>query len=99
LDAQQLRDTAVAKGMISAEDAAKLADRQAIKLIFRKGFSTVAEPTSELGRGMGMALVRRHVSEAGGKVGLATVLGSQTRFRISLPPLEAAATDSEAQVA
>jgi chemotaxis protein histidine kinase CheA len=98
LDAQQLRDTAVAKGMLSAEEAAKLPDRQAIKLIFRKGFSTVAEPTSDVGRGMGMALVRRYVAEAGGKVGLATVLGSQTRFRITLPPVSADGGE-EAQVA
>ena len=46
---------------------------------------------------MGMALVRRYVAESGGRVGLASKPGSQTRFRITLPPV-AEATD-ESQVA
>lgn len=95
LDAALLRETAVAKGIISAEAAEKLADRQAIKLIFKKGFSTATESSAEGGRGIGMALVRRYVAESGGRVGLASVLGSQTRFRISLPPAPESANQSQ----
>ncbi|MFO1465122.1 MAG: ATP-binding protein [Steroidobacteraceae bacterium] len=97
LDAAQLRETAIAKGMLTPEAAAEMPDRQAIKLIFKRGFSTVADPSPEVGRGMGMALVRRYVAEAGGKVGLASVPGRQTRFRISLPALPA--ESAEPQVA
>lgn len=99
LDAALLREAAVAKGIITADAAQKLPDRQAIKLIFKKGFSTATESNAEGGRGIGMALVRRYVAENGGRVGLASVLGSQTRFRITLPPAPAPESASESQVA
>ncbi len=95
LDAALLREVAIAKGIITPEAAEKLPDRQAIKLIFKKGFSTVTESTSEAGRGMGMALVRRYVAENGGRVGLASVPGSQTRFRITLPAVAEATGQSQ----
>lgn len=87
LDAGQLREVAVAKGILGAEEAARLTPRQAIKLIFRSGFSTVPNPTADTGRGIGMALVRRHVAQLGGRVALASKPGLQTRFRILLPPV------------
>lgn len=95
LDAALLRETAVVKGIITAEAAEKLPDRQAIKLIFKKGFSTANDSSAEGGRGIGMALVRRYVAESGGRVALASVLGSQTRFRISLPPAPESARQSQ----
>jgi signal transduction histidine kinase len=42
-----------------------------------------------------MSLVRRYVHEAGGKIALATLLGHETRFKVTLPALAAA----DAQVA
>ena len=87
LNAQLLRRTAVARGMLAPEAAEKLTHRQAIKLIFKKGFTTVEEPSAEGGRGMGMALVRRYIAEAGGRVGLASEQGRHTRFRVALPSL------------
>jgi two-component system, chemotaxis family, sensor kinase CheA len=85
LDAELLRRTAVAKGLISAEAAEHLPHRQAIKLIFKKRFTTVEEPDAEGGRGMGMALVRRYIADAGGRIGLASEQGRHTRFRVTLP--------------
>jgi chemotaxis protein histidine kinase CheA len=90
LDSDLLRRTAVARGFIDQAAADQLTHRQAIKLIFKKGFTTVDEPSVEGGRGMGMALVRRYVAEAGGRVGLASNSGSHTRFRVTLPELAAA---------
>jgi len=53
------------------------------------------EPMAEGGKGMGMALVRRYVAEAGGRVGLASEQGRHTRFRVALPPLEGAQEQSQ----
>jgi signal transduction histidine kinase len=39
--------------------------------------------------GTGMSLVRRYVHEAGGKIALATLLGHETRFKVTLPALAA----------
>jgi two-component system, chemotaxis family, sensor kinase CheA len=97
LDADKVRDTAVAKGLVTAEAAARLRDRQAIKLIFKSGYTTMTSATGEAPHGTGMSLVRRYVHEAGGKIALATLLGHETRFKLTLPALAAAA--DAAQVA
>jgi signal transduction histidine kinase len=88
LDAEQIRAVAVAKDLVSAEAAAAMRDRQAIKLIFKAGYTTLADSGSDMQRGAGLALVRRYVSDAGGKIALASHLGSETRFRVTLPPLK-----------
>jgi two-component system chemotaxis sensor kinase CheA len=95
LDPDKVRATAVAKGLITEDAAARLRDRQAIKLIFKSGFTTLASVAGEAPHGTGMSLVRRYVHEAGGKIALATLLGHETRFKIALPALAAA----DAQVA
>lgn len=98
LDPDQVRATAVARGVVTAEAAARLRDRQAIKLIFKSRYTTLGSAANAVPHGSGMAMVRRYVHEAGGKVALASLLGHETRFRIMLPSLGAldlpAAADS-----
>ncbi len=96
LDPVKVREVAVAKGLLSAELAAGLHDRQVIKLIFKSGFTTMANNDGEAKHGTGMSLVRRYVHEAGGKIALASLPGRETRFKVTLPMLEMAA---DAQVA
>ena len=95
LDPDKVRATAIAKGLVTAEVAARLRDRQAIKLIFKSGYTTLPRAAGEAAHGSGMSLVRRYVHEAGGKIALATLLGHETRFKVTLPALAAA----DAQVA
>jgi chemotaxis protein histidine kinase CheA len=89
IDAEQVRSTAIARGLLSEEAASRLRDRQAIKLIFKSGFTTLAAAPGEGAHGAGLSLVRRYVHEAGGKIALASLLGHETRFKITMPPLEA----------
>jgi two-component system chemotaxis sensor kinase CheA len=96
LDPGKVRDVAVAKGILTQEEASRLRDRQAIKLIFRSGFTTMENNDGETRHGSGMSLVRRYVHEAGGKIALASMLGKETRFKVTLPMPEMAA---DAQVA
>ena len=95
LDPDKVRAAAIARGLISEEAASRLRDRQAIKLIFKSGYSTMANAADEAPHGGGMSLVRRYVHEAGGKIALATLLGHETRFKLTLPALAVA----DAQVA
>ena len=67
----------------------RLRDREAIKLIFKSGYSTLSNAPGEPAHGSGLSLVRRYVHEAGGKIALASLLGHETRFKMSLPPLVA----------
>jgi two-component system, chemotaxis family, sensor kinase CheA len=96
LDPDKVREVAVAKGLLTPEDARELRDRQAIKLIFKSGFTTMTDAPGEAKHGSGMSLVRRYVHEAGGKIALASIVGQETRFKVTLPTLELAA---DAQVA
>ena len=106
VDPDQVRKTAIAKGLVTPEAANRLRDRQAIKLIFKSGFTTM-EASGANKHGAGMSLVRRYVHEAGGKIALASLLGHETRFKVTLPALdslveavaEAEADNGDAQVA
>jgi two-component system, chemotaxis family, sensor kinase CheA len=91
LDPDQVRTTAIARGVVSGEGAARLRDREAIKLIFKSGYSTLPNVPGEPAHGSGLSLVRRYVHEAGGKIALASLLGHETRFKMTLPPLTAGA--------
>jgi two-component system, chemotaxis family, sensor kinase CheA len=96
LNPENVRTVAVARGILSAEEATRLRDRQAIKLIFKSAFSTMTDTPGEPKHGAGMSLVRRYVHEAGGKIALASLMGHETRFKVSLPSVDQSA---DAQVA
>jgi two-component system chemotaxis sensor kinase CheA len=89
---EQVRATAIARGVLTEDEAARLRDREAIKLIFKSRFTTLADSRADTKHGAGMALVRRYVHEAGGKIALASLAGHETRFKIVLP----AVSDSQA---
>jgi hypothetical protein len=92
LDPATVRLTAVAKGLLTEEEANRMRDRQVIKMIFKSGFTTMADVPGEPKHGSGMSLVRRYVHEAGGKIALASQTGRQTRFKVTLPALPAGAS-------
>ena len=89
---QALKDAAVRKNIITAEEAAAMDTRAAMALIFRPGFSTQDEVTMDAGRGVGMDVVARTVYGLGGKIGVSTNPGRFTRFKIVLPAAEAASS-------
>lgn len=85
LDADRLRQRAVAQGFVTLEAAAVLTEREALDLIFRPGFSTADEVTTTAGRGVGMDVVRTNVGRLAGEVEIATEPGAGTRFTLRLP--------------
>jgi two-component system chemotaxis sensor kinase CheA len=96
IDPDRVRRTAVARGLLTEDAASRLRDRQAIKLIFKSGFTTLEAAPGETSHGAGMSLVRRYVHEAGGRIALASLLGHETRFKVTMPPLEADAAQEVA---
>ncbi|MDE2263082.1 MAG: Hpt domain-containing protein, partial [Gammaproteobacteria bacterium] len=89
---QTLKEAAVRKNIITAEEAGSMDTRAAMSLIFRPGFSTQDEVTMDAGRGVGMDVVARTVYGLGGKIGVSTNPGRFTRFKIVLPAAEAASS-------
>lgn len=91
LQLDRIKEVAIDRGLITPAQASLLDARQAMALIFRPGFSTAEEVTTDAGRGAGMDLVRVLVAEMGGRVGLASANGRFAKFKIWLPALSQAA--------
>ena len=84
IDIPLVRQKAIQFGLVTAERAAKLTEREIIDFIYLPGFSTKAEITNLSGRGVGMDVVRTNIQEIGGTVDIATS-AQGTRLRLSIP--------------
>jgi two-component system chemotaxis sensor kinase CheA len=85
MDPQKMRETAVKKGLMTQEEAAKLSDTDAINLSFLAGFSTADKITEISGRGVGMDVVLTKIGGMGGSIKLESVLGKGTTMKLKLP--------------
>jgi two-component system chemotaxis sensor kinase CheA len=85
LHAEQIKEVAVRRGTITAEEARAIDGKAAIGLIFRPGFSTQDQETKDAGRGVGLDVVWKTVRGMGGKISVSTAPGKYTRFKILLP--------------
>ncbi|TDA69436.1 MAG: chemotaxis protein CheA [Clostridia bacterium] len=85
MEAQLLRQKVVEKGLLSAEAAGRLDDREALNLIFMPGFSTSAAVSDVSGRGVGMDIVRSHLERINGLIETHTTPGRGAKFTIKLP--------------
>jgi two-component system chemotaxis sensor kinase CheA len=82
---EKVREKAIERGIISAERAAQLGERELLQLIFLPGFSTAAAVTNVSGRGVGMDVVRTNVEKIGGKVEIDSRVGKGTTIRLRIP--------------
>ncbi|NBD09530.1 hypothetical protein GTY96_11155 [Corallococcus sp. c25j21] len=85
IDVQRVRQVAVQRGLLTAEQAARLPDADALMLIFMPGFSTAERVTSLSGRGVGMDVVRTQVERIGGTVEVHSRPGQGTTFTLKIP--------------
>ena len=82
---ERVRNKAIERGLISAERAALLGERELLQLIFLPGFSTAEAVTNVSGRGVGMDVVRTNVEKIGGKVEIESRAGKGTTLRLRIP--------------
>ena len=82
---EKIRQKAIERGLITAERAKHLAERELLQLIFLPGFSTAAAVTNVSGRGVGMDVVRTNVERIGGKVEIDSRAGKGTTLRLRIP--------------
>ncbi len=85
LDPDKLKEKAVKRGLKSAEEASKLTDEDAFKLIFMSGFSTAEKTTEVSGRGVGMGVVKTKVEALGGLVDIQSKMDMGTKITLKLP--------------
>ncbi len=96
LATERIKEVAIEKGFITAEQANGLDARQIYSLLFKPGFSTVETATKDAGRGVGMNLVADLMQQIGGRVGIATARGRFTRLTVTMPREPKRAEDTAA---
>ena len=85
LDGQKLAANAVAKGLLTEDQARMMSDKEKMNLIFMPGFSTAEKVTDVSGRGVGMDVVKTNLDRLGGVIDIDSKLGEGTTIRIKLP--------------
>ena len=85
IDIDQVKQTAVARGIITQNDADYLTDEETVELVFQPGFSTAKEVSDISGRGVGMDIVRTKIGQLNGTVEVSSRSGVGTKFIIRLP--------------
>jgi len=85
IDAKKVRQSAIKKGILTAEAAARLTESESLDLIFLPGFSTAEKTTDVSGRGVGMDIVKTNIESINGFVNLETEVGQGTKFILRLP--------------
>lgn len=83
LDRVAILAKAIQRGLIASDEG--MSDDAVAELIFQPGFSTAAVTTDLSGRGVGMDVVRRNVSDLGGSVAIRSQSGHGSAFTITLP--------------
>jgi two-component system chemotaxis sensor kinase CheA len=83
IDPVKIREHAIAKGVINKD--VELTDKESLELLFMPGFSTAEKITNVSGRGVGMDVVKRKISEIRGEVGIESVIDEGTIITIKLP--------------
>jgi two-component system, chemotaxis family, sensor kinase CheA len=85
IDLEAVKRRAVTKGLLKAEEAQRIPDQDAMRLIFEPGFSTAAEVTEVSGRGIGMDVVRTVLDRLKGTVHLTSQPGKGTTIQLRAP--------------
>lgn len=83
IDTKAVRSKAISKGIIKEEDI--LSENEIFDLIFYPGFSTAEQITDVSGRGVGMDVVKRNITDLKGTILVQSVLNEGTTLTIKLP--------------
>lgn len=85
IDSRRLKDKAVASGLLTPTQADRMSDQESFNLLFAAGLSTAEKVTDISGRGVGMDVVKRNVTDLGGEISIESALGVGTTFSLLLP--------------
>ncbi|BCO09007.1 ATPase [Desulfolithobacter dissulfuricans] len=85
LDGDMIAQAAINKGLITAEQAKTMSEKEKINLILLPGFSTAKEVTDVSGRGVGMDVVKTNLDKLGGSIEIESEVGKGTTISIKLP--------------
>ena len=85
IDVEAVKAKAIERGVISAEQAAVMTQKEAVNLLFLPSFSMAKQITDISGRGVGLDVVKSNIEALGGDVEVKTKLGEGSTFTVRLP--------------
>lgn len=85
MDPDRIRVKAVERGLLDADEAARMTPGQLLQLIFQPGFSTRDAVSDISGRGVGMDVVRSRIEQLGGSIQVESRPGQGTAFLLRVP--------------
>ena len=85
INTEAVRKKAVERGLVSADEAARLDEQQVWALLFEPGFSMADKITDISGRGVGLDVVKLALDSLGGQLRVESEMGVGTTFTLVLP--------------
>jgi two-component system chemotaxis sensor kinase CheA len=85
LDQERIRNKALEKGLVTADQAGRMTEREIVNLILLPGFSTAEKLTKVSGRGVGMDVVKTHIERIGGTIDVQSKTGKGVMVRMKIP--------------
>ena len=85
IDTSRVKSKAIERGVITAQQAARMSEGELLNLVFLPGFSTAEKVTNLSGRGVGMDVVKTNIDRVNGTVDLQSYPGKGTTIKIKIP--------------
>jgi len=85
IDVEAVKNKAIERGTITAEQAVNMTDKEIINLLFLPSFSTAKAVTDVSGRGVGLDVVKSKIESLSGEVEVKSKLGEGSTWTIRLP--------------
>lgn len=85
IDTEAVKAKAVERGIVTAEQAENMSQKEIVNFLFMPSFSMAKKITDISGRGVGLDVVKSGIEQLGGDVEVTTELGKGTTFTVRLP--------------
>ena len=85
IDTERVKAKAIERGIVSADAAESLSQKEIIDFLFMPSFSMAKQITDISGRGVGLDVVKSNIEALGGDVEVKSTLGEGSKFTVRLP--------------
>ena len=85
IDTEKVLSKAIDRGLVTADEAENLSQKEIIDFLFMPSFSMAKEITDISGRGVGLDVVKSNIEALGGDVEVKSTLGQGSTFTVRLP--------------
>lgn len=85
IDTEAVKAKAIERGVVTADQAETMSQKEIIDLLFMPSFSMAKQITDISGRGVGLDVVKSNIEALGGDVEVKSKLGEGSKFTVRLP--------------